>query len=243
VLLLASLALGCNKPTARTSEPLFVENTVLPIISDFARRHNLLTLTNLTTNRITWSKFSDHKSRKFWSGNLRIDGSHRFWLFQEGDFTPVVGSYEKLPQAWIVYSDSFPPEKQRVFEATPNKLSTNQALAIVRRHFLEQGHVETNFHPVVFHQTAIIPESSSELIRLPFFEAKWFRRDVNVDNYLDGQVLQPFVGIVISGYSSELLKYLRGHLPGEGGDWGTNSPQPAHPISTENFFQRPSKVW
>jgi len=256
VVTLAVLLAGCTRhgerdqtPVQSESDQTYLERVVFPAITEFSRQHRLDLTNALTTNRLTLCKIHRVTERPAIISSLRIDGRHAFSLLDEnGRLT--LNIYQRLPGTWSDNYSNISPEKRKVIEQWPNTLTPDAAREMLLRHFNLAGHRETNFHPILFRQIAwrepaidknglaIISgpgaEHGGKILRLPFYEARWFRRDVDMKAHYQGDVMQPVVHIVISGQDRSLSYYSRGFMPLEGGDWGKGPSAPAHPNSTTN---------
>ncbi len=230
VCLVCLIAAGCSKPARQrhvdeVSADL-LSGKIIPLIEEFRQRHGLDFQTVKDTNRISHLSVDVVPERSAVLANVVIDKTHDFFLHQEGG-PMYVWLYQRNPSTWLSDYSNITPEKRKVLSQLTNVLNDETALALAQRAFRAQGHAETNFKPVQFKQIIwSYNDKDTDLLKLPFYEAVWFRRDADLKAYAEGDIRQPDITIDVSGVISNIVYYARHSMPREGGDWGTGKPPP-----------------
>jgi hypothetical protein len=93
-----------------------------------------------------------------------------------------------------------------------NKLTKKKALEIAKWHFKAMGLKEKDFHPPEFWQVGGDP-GVSDYFPVPFYEATWYRKDVNVEADSATGKLMPQIHITVSGVTTNIIGYSKAYMP------------------------------
>ncbi len=231
---LCLLPLACTQ-TVPLSDGEHLRNHVLPVLSKFAENHGLDDLKAVQASQLSSCRITRNPKHSIILASLIVEDRYHVSVYEREGHISLHHIYG-VAAPWSLNPTDVTPAQKRVLEALPNTLSSNRALELLRWHFKTAGHDETNFHPVAFRQFiyGVGPEGN-QVLRLPYYEALWFRRDVDIKEFQRGKITMPRVELVISGIDHKLVSYGKFSMPTVG-DWGNDPPKPAHPNSTENYF-------
>lgn len=190
-----------------------LEQTMLPVVRGFIRRHEIPVDSDFQTNEISRWKFSFYKKRNGGQGDVRLQNRYAFmgrvekgkaeiWNFKDG--------------AIKTYYDMFFASRKEIEVAKAlnlkNKLDKKAAIELATKYFKLQGHKVENFHPPECLQRYWAGTNLSEDHNLPYYGVEWFRKDVKMTDVEQGFV-RPSVVIEVSGITTNLISYTKSGMP------------------------------
>ncbi len=199
-------------PTATEQQHFW--DTVIPLARNFIARNRLSFNTNFGTEAIKRCNI-DYGELPGYQATLFLTNG---WIFMLGAFGTNAEIWAFItPTKTGYYSPLTMPKGE--LEAVKalnlrNKLTKEKALVIAKWHFKVMGHKEKDFHPPEFWQLGGDPvEAGKDYLPVPFYEATWYRKDVNVEADSAAGKLMPQVQITVSGITTNIIGYSKVFMP------------------------------
>jgi hypothetical protein len=208
------LAMICSA-IAGEKEKSFLDETMIPLVRQFVERNGLPTA-DLTTNGITKYRvdfFTD--GRLGGQASLKLKNGYSFGFISNGTNAEIWRFADANVRTYYVLTDA-PKEKIKAVKALnlSNKLTEKAALELAEKFFKLQGHKESNFHSPEIHQCYWVGTEAEPWGPLPYYQLKWYRKDVTDADREAGIVLNLHeINIAVSGVTSNLISYDKISLP------------------------------
>ncbi|HET7626677.1 MAG TPA: hypothetical protein VFM25_15590 [Verrucomicrobiae bacterium] len=200
---------------AGENENLFLNQTMVPLVRQFVKQ-NRLAETNLSTNDIIKYRVTFFKEER--SGclaNLKLKCGYFFDVWSDGTNAEVRDFGDANVRTYYNLSDA-PKEKIEAVKKLnlSNKLNEKTALELAEKFFELQGHKKSNFHSPEIHQCNWVGTDAEGWGPLPYYQIKWYRKDVTQTERESGLSTVPEIVIEVSGVTSNLVAYHKyGSLP------------------------------
>jgi hypothetical protein len=197
-------------------EQAYLEGKMIPLARQFLHRNGLPYGTNFGREKVVRFKvdFLTNRPLPFVMSSMGVENKYAFY-FTDDNGLMEIRSFKDSSVETHYDLTSAPKEKRAAVRALNlrNKLNDKTALELATKYFFMQGHKQENFHPVEFRQKTWILEGAPGFHPLPFYEAAWFRKDVQQADRDAGLVRQPQVQIEVSGMTTNLISYSKLFMP------------------------------
>ena len=206
-------------------EEAFLKETIIPLAGEFLLRIGQTNCLPLTTNQVGRYKVNYFNDRSGCAADIVLTNR---WVveFVSGSTVLPGGKTTQQPGKTEVRRFQRPIKTFYALELAPkekieavkslnlqNKLNKTTALLLVKKYFELLGHKEENFHQPELTQCYWSGGNDNRGGPLPYYEASWYRKDVNLTSVDNGNTDIPQVLITVSGIDSSLIYYSRLYLP------------------------------
>ena len=207
LILFPALGLGGEK------EELFFKEKMIPLAQEFIKRNDLPTADFGTNNIKKWQVQFFTDGRQGCTANLKLKTGYFFDFYSNEPYTEISFFHDENTKTYYVL-DSAPIEKIEAVRTLilKNKLNEKTALELAKKFFKLQGHKEEDFHPPEFLQSYWVGKDDL-WGKLPYYEVKWYRKDVQMTDVHAGIATLPYVRIEVSGIDSHVISYSKGFMP------------------------------
>lgn len=186
-------------------EDSYLQERCLPLVRAFIQKQAIAYDSLFPTGKIVFRRvdFSDESDVAV--ARVSLEKRLAFVLIGDGKTNAVTYFSDRTNWKPAVMEPGRESEI-RALAGQSNLLNHVTALVLARELFRLQGHREENFHPVEFQQMVWTEAAPQKRIPLPFYEARWARRDVKLPLH-EQPSIYPSVRLVVSGVISNLVEY------------------------------------
>ncbi len=199
---------------AEKREEKFFWEKMLPLAQEFIHLNKLPTA-NCGTNNIGKYRINFFEDgRSGCTADLNLKDGYSFNFLSNGTNAEVWAFSDGKTKTYYALEGA-PKEKIEAIKALnlQNKLNKTSALKLAENFFKLQGHKEENFHPPELHQSYWSGGEDNRGGELPYYEVKWYRKDVKMADRDAGFSQLPVVIIEVSGIDSHLISYTKAFMP------------------------------
>jgi hypothetical protein len=211
IMIIGILCSGCTKHIQ--SKERFLNETLIPLAQGFLQRNKLPSDANIRAKDIDTYSVEFFKKKPGCTASLSLTNGYYFSYIWDGSNAEVSLFHDKTKTTFNLANAS--PQEIKAVKALSlrNKINDISALELARHYFKLQGHREEDFLPVEFGPYTWGQINEPDYIQYPFYLAQWYRKDVNLKDRENGEVILPNVAIEISGISSNMVGYSKCFMP------------------------------